>query len=132
MKIVNPLTNEKVDLLSNDGKDLLKNYIINFNKQYGKGEVVEVNNNLTDDASIINKDAEKDGWILENISNIQNIPGIIIQGRYDVVCPMKSAWDLNKVWNKSELIIVPNSGHSMLEKEIQKKLIEVTKRYENY
>ena len=74
---------------------------------------------------------ETDGWILNNINKIKNIPGVIIQGRYDVVCPMKSAWDLHHAWNLSELFIIDNCGHSMLEKGIQKKLIEVTKRFED-
>ena len=75
---------------------------------------------------------ETDGWILNNINKIKNIPGVIIQGRYDVVCPMKSAWDLHHAWNLSELFIIDNCGHSMLEKGIQKKLIEVTKKFEDF
>ena len=93
------------------------------------GEVVEVNNNLTDDASIINKDAEKDGWILDNVDKISSIPTVIVQGRYDVVCPIKSAWDLHKNLSNSKLFIIQEAGHSMLEKGIQKKLIELTDKF---
>ena len=75
---------------------------------------------------------KEDGWILNNIKKIKNIPGIIIQGRYDVVCPMKSAWELNKVWKKSKLIVVNDSGHSMLEKGIQKELVKETKVFESF
>ena len=75
---------------------------------------------------------KEDGWILNNIKKIKNIPGVIIQGRYDVVCPMKSAWDLKKVWGKTKLIVVDDSGHSMLEKGIQKELIKETKKFETY
>ncbi len=70
-----------------------------------------------------------DGWILDNIESIKNLPNIIIQGRYDVVCPMRSAWDLHKKWKKSKLLIVDDAGHSMLEKGIQKKLIEYTEKF---
>ena len=73
-----------------------------------------------------------DGWILDNVHKIKNIPNVIIQGRYDVVCPMKSAWDLHKKWPKSKLIIIPDAGHSMLEKNIQKKLIEYTDLFKKY
>ena len=73
-----------------------------------------------------------DGWILDNVHKIKNIPNVIIQGRYDVVCPMKSAWDLHKKWPKSKLIIIPDAGHSMLEKNIQKKLIEYTNLFKKY
>ena len=73
-----------------------------------------------------------DGWILDNIDKIKNIPNVIIQGRYDVVCPMRSAWDLHKRWPKSNLIIIPNAGHSMLEEGIQEKLIEYTNIFKKY
>jgi proline iminopeptidase len=75
---------------------------------------------------------EYDGWILDNINKIENIPNVIIQGRYDVVCPMKSAWDLHTRWPKSNLVIIPNAGHSMLEKGIQEKLIEYTNIFKKY
>ena len=75
---------------------------------------------------------ESDGWILNNIYKIKNIPNVIIQGRYDVVCPMKSAWDLHKKWKKSNLIILDTAGHSMLEEDIQNKLIEYTDKFIKY
>jgi len=73
-----------------------------------------------------------DGWILNNVSKLKNIPNVIIQGRYDVVCPIKSAWELHKKWENSKLIIVPDAGHSMLEKGIQRKLIEYTEEFLKY
>ena len=75
---------------------------------------------------------DSDTWILDNISKVQHIPNIIIQGRYDVVCPMRSAWDLHQKWEKSNLIIVPDSGHSMLEKGIQEKLVYYTEHFIKY
>ena len=72
---------------------------------------------------------KSDGWLLENLNPIKKIQTFIVQGRYDIICPMQSAWDLHNKLPKSELIIIPNSGHSMLEKGIQKKLIEITDRY---
>ena len=73
-----------------------------------------------------------DSWILDNINLIENIPNVIIQGRYDVVCPMRSAWDLHQQWKNSNLIIVPDAGHSMLEEGIQKRLIEYTNQFIKY
>ncbi len=73
-----------------------------------------------------------DGWILKNISKLNKIPNVIIQGRYDVVCPIKSAWELHKKWKNSKLIIVPDAGHSMLEKGIQKELIKYTEEFLKY
>ncbi len=67
-----------------------------------------------------------DNFILNNINKIELIPTTIVQGRYDVVCPVRSAWDLQKKLKNSELIIVPDSGHSMSEKGITKELIKAT------
>ena len=67
-----------------------------------------------------------DNYILENIDKIAKIPGIIIQGRYDVVCPARSAWDLHRAWPKSKLIMVPDSGHSASEPGTRSALIEAT------
>ena len=69
---------------------------------------------------------ESDNWILENINKIKNIPTYIVQGRYDVVCPMMSAWDLYKKIPESKFYIIQDAGHSMLEDGIRKKLIQIT------
>ena len=65
----------------------------------------------------------------DNVDKISSIPTVIVQGRYDVVCPIKSAWDLHKNLSNSELFIIQDAGHSMLEKGIQKKLIELTDKF---
>ena len=75
---------------------------------------------------------EYDGWILDQLKAFKTIPISIVQGRYDVVCPMQSAWDLHKKISHSELFIIPDSGHSMMEKGIQKKLIELTELFSKY
>lgn len=71
-------------------------------------------------------------FLIENISKIQHIPTSIIQGRYDVVCPMRSAWDLHKAWPKSLLTIVADAGHSAGEPGIRSKLIECTNAFKMY
>jgi proline iminopeptidase len=57
----------------------------------------------------------EDGWILKQIDAIRNIPAVIVQGRYDVVCPMVSAWDLHRAWPEAKLIISPDAGHASRE-----------------
>ncbi|MFN3453555.1 MAG: prolyl aminopeptidase [Pseudobdellovibrio sp.] len=69
---------------------------------------------------------ETENWILENISKIKNIPCDIIQGRYDIVCPIRSAWDLHRAWPESRLNIIQDAGHSAMEKGIIASLIEAT------
>ncbi|MDI3258587.1 MAG: prolyl aminopeptidase [Sinobacteraceae bacterium] len=64
--------------------------------------------------------------LLEDVGRIRHIPGVIVQGRYDVVCPMKSAWDLHRAWPEAELRIVPDAGHAASEPGILSALIEAT------
>jgi proline iminopeptidase len=66
-----------------------------------------------------------DGWILDNIDEIRNIPTEIVQGRYDVVCPMRSAWDLLNAFPEANFHLIKDAGHSMTEKGIRNKLIEI-------
>ncbi len=62
-------------------------------------------------------------WLIENVNRIRHIPCKITQGRYDVVCPTRSAWDLKQAWPEAELNIIPDSGHSALENSIKIDLI---------
>ena len=75
---------------------------------------------------------ENSNWILDNVDKISQIPNIIIQGRYDVVCPMKSAWELSEKLDKGNLVIIDDAGHSMLEPGIQERLIEATDDFIKY
>jgi proline iminopeptidase len=76
-----------------------------------------------------------DAWLtegrglLENVRRIRHIPAVIVQGRYDVVCPVKSAWDLHAAWPESELVIVPDAGHSASEPGIVHELVGATDRF---
>ena len=69
---------------------------------------------------------ETDNWLLENIHRIRQIPGWIVQGRYDVVCPARSAWDLHKAWPEAKFTIIADAGHSASEPGIRSALIEAT------
>lgn len=69
---------------------------------------------------------ETDNYLLENAAKLKNIPGVIVHGRYDVICPVKNAWDLKAAWPEAQLHIVPDAGHSAWEPGIQSKLVEAT------
>ena len=62
---------------------------------------------------------ETEDQLLTNVDKIRHIPAVIVQGRYDVVCPMVSAWELHKEWKEAEFIVVADAGHSMTEPGIQ-------------
>ena len=74
----------------------------------------------------------EDNFILKNIKIIESVPTRIIQGRYDVVCPVRSAWDLNKKLKNSQLVIVNDAGHSMSEKGITLQLLDSIKKLERF
>ena len=68
----------------------------------------------------------EENYILENINKIRNIPISIVQGRYDIVCPMRSAWDLKESLPSSKLYVINDAGHSIKETGITNKLIQLT------
>jgi len=67
-----------------------------------------------------------DNYLIENAYKINHIPTRIVQGRYDMVCPIRSAWDLCKVLTTADLRIVPDAGHSALEPGNARELIQAT------
>jgi proline iminopeptidase len=70
-----------------------------------------------------------DNQLIEEVDRIRHIPAVIVQGRYDVVCPMKSAWDLHRAWPEADLRIVPDAGHSAFEVGTLHELVSATDRF---
>lgn len=60
---------------------------------------------------------------------LADIPGVIVQGRYDVVCPAVTAWDLHRAWPQAELNIVPDAGHAFNEPGVPTALLDATDRF---
>ena len=67
--------------------------------------------------------------ILANIDRLQGIPGVIVHGRYDTICPVEQAWDLHQAWPEAELNIIGGAGHSASEPGIVDALITATMRF---
>jgi proline iminopeptidase len=74
---------------------------------------------------------DSEDYLIENVSKIRHIPTVIVQGRYDMVCPMMSAWDLHKAFPEAELVIVPDAGHSAFEKGNTSALVEATDKFKD-
>ncbi len=72
---------------------------------------------------------EVEDQLLRDAGRLHSIPGTIVHGRYDVVCPVQNAWDLARAWPEADLSICPNSGHSAFEAEITDALIRATDAY---
>ncbi|HUR27612.1 MAG TPA: prolyl aminopeptidase [Planctomycetota bacterium] len=71
---------------------------------------------------------EHDDQLLRGAKKIRHIPGVIVQGRYDVVCPAESAWALHRAWPEADLRIVPDAGHSAMEPGNVHELVSATDR----
>ncbi len=68
---------------------------------------------------------EFDGQILANMGRISHIPGVIVQGRYDMICPPSSAWKLSELWPAAQLRMVRNAGHALSEPGISSELVRI-------
>jgi proline iminopeptidase len=67
--------------------------------------------------------------ILDNADHLADIPGVIVHGRYDVVCPLENAWELHRAWPRSDLKIVADAGHSATEPGIVDALVSATNSF---
>ena len=68
----------------------------------------------------------EDNQILNNADKLKNIPGVIVQGRYDLICPMESAWELHQAWSGAKLKIITDAGHSATEPGTVDALVSAT------
>ncbi len=69
---------------------------------------------------------DSDNYLIEHVDKIRTIPSVIVQGRYDLVCPIVSAWELHRAWPEAELRIIQDAGHSAKEPGITAALVEAT------
>ena len=66
-----------------------------------------------------------DGQILDQMDRIAHIPGVIVQGRYDMICPPRKAWQLARAWPNADLHMIRNAGHALSEPGISAELVRV-------
>ena len=71
----------------------------------------------------------REDQLLRGVRHIRRIPAVIVQGRYDVVCPMRTAWDLHRAWPEADFRLVTDAGHSALEAGITHELVTATNRF---
>jgi proline iminopeptidase len=72
---------------------------------------------------------EREDQLLRGVDRIRKIPAVIVQGRYDVVCPMQTAWALHRAWPEADFRVVPDAGHSAFEPGTVHELITATDRF---
>jgi proline iminopeptidase len=71
----------------------------------------------------------REDQLLRGVDRIRHIPTVIVQGRYDVVCPIRTAWDLHKRWPEADFRVVADAGHSALEPGNTHELVSATDRF---
>ena len=71
----------------------------------------------------------EEGQLIRDAGRLKNIPGVIVQGRYDVACPPQTAWDLHRAWPEAEFHLVEGAGHALSQPGILHHLIEATDRF---
>lgn len=69
----------------------------------------------------------EDDQLLRDAHKLKDIPGVIVQGRYDMICPMESAWALHRAWPEAEFHIIPDAGHAASEPGIINALVKATR-----
>jgi proline iminopeptidase len=96
-----------------------KNVVEHFNSPYTALSLARIECHYFVNNSFLAPDQ-----ILNDVARLKDIPGIIVHGRYDAVCPLTNAWELHKAWPQSELRIVPAAGHSAFEPGISDALVQ--------
>ena len=70
-----------------------------------------------------------DQQLLRNAGKLRDIPGVIVQGRYDIATPAKTAWELHKAWPQAEFHLVNDAGHAFKEPGILDRLVRATDKF---
>ena len=76
-----------------------------------------------------NKMFLEEGQLIAQMDQIRHLPAVIIQGRYDVVCPPRTAWQLRQAWPQAKFQVVHDAGHAASEPGIASALVDATERF---
>jgi proline iminopeptidase len=79
----------------------------------------------------VNSSFMEEGALLARADRLKDIPGVIVQGRYDMVCPVETADALATAWPRARFVIVPDAGHSAMEPGIRRALVNAMERFKN-
>lgn len=117
------------DFIPNEERD---NFIIAYGKRLNSNDLekqafARIENHYCKNKGFL----PTDSFLLDNVEKIRHIPAIIVQGRYDVCCPMISAWDLHRAWPEADLKVISDAGHSATEPGITAELVASNERFKN-
>jgi len=77
----------------------------------------------------VNRSFLEPNQLLRNAHRLSDIPGVIIHGRYDLICPLRSAWELHQAWPRADFQLIPDAGHAAFEPGIARALVAATDRF---
>jgi len=100
-----------------------------FIEHYGEDEFAEAFARIESHYFVHGGFFETEDQLLRDVPKIREIPATIVQGRYDVVCPLRSAWDLHRAWPEAELVIIGDAGHNSREPGTAQALVAATNKY---
>ena len=73
-----------------------------------------------------------DDHFFAHLDRIRTIPAVMVQGRYDMICPIVTADELHRAWPEAEYVVVPDAGHSAMEPSIRSALVAATEKFKRY
>ena len=72
-----------------------------------------------------------DEALLSGVDRVRHLPAVIVQGRYDIVCPIVSADELHRAWPEADYVIVPDAGHSAMEPGVRRALLRAVEQFKD-
>jgi len=99
--------------------------------EYFAGDVVALGLARMEAHYFVNDIFLPENSLLANAHRLQDIPGVIVQGRYDMVCPLVSAHELHQAWPQADYRVIPDAGHSIWEPGILRAILEACERFKN-
>jgi proline iminopeptidase len=98
-------------------------------ERFGRGEFAEAFARIECHYFVHGGFLDPEDQLLRGVGRLRHLPAVIVQGRYDVVCPPISAWELHQAWPEAEFRMIPDAGHSITEPGIRTALLEATDRF---
>ncbi|MFS8871589.1 prolyl aminopeptidase [Synechococcus sp. R50.1] len=98
-------------------------------ERFGRGEFAEAFARIECHYFVHGGFLDPEDQLLRGVGRLRHLPAVIVQGRYDVVCPPISAWELHQAWPEAEFRMIPDAGHSITEPGIRAALLEATDRF---
>jgi proline iminopeptidase len=98
-------------------------------ERFGRGEFAEAFARIECHYFVHGGFLDPEDQLLRGVGRLRHLPAVIVQGRYDAVCPPISAWELHQAWPEAEFRMIPDAGHSITEPGIRTALLEATDRF---